>query len=262
MEFCLKILNKEMQTKAVSHGEQEAFLVYSQQYQEGDQIVLEISEKNRFVWFSVDDAKGKSLIFLTGSIFYRIPFGKNRINISPKVFHGEKHLIYVREARDFEVTAYYNLAENVCDQHNIENMYPHVTANVETRDEAVFAAHNATDGIFANTSHGEWPYESWGINQRKDAKLRIEYGRVVVIDRVILRIRADFPHDSWWENAKISFSDYSVQVISLTKTKDLQELTFAAIETEWIEFHDLEKAEDASPFPALVQIETYGRNKL
>lgn len=43
-----------------------------------------------------------------------------------------------------------NLAKNVMDQHGETNCYPHASANVETRGEAVFAARNAIDGV-----HGE-----------------------------------------------------------------------------------------------------------
>lgn len=63
---------------------------------------------------------------------------------------------------------------NPYDSHETKGIYPHAQANVETRGEAVFAARNAIDGVFANWSHGEWPYQSWGINMRqKICKIRI-----------------------------------------------------------------------------------------
>ena len=64
--------------------------------------------------------------------------------------------------------------------------FPHAVANVETRGESVFAAQNAIDGNTSSNSHGDWPYESWGINRQDDATLRILFGRKVKIDRVIL----------------------------------------------------------------------------
>lgn len=39
-----------------------------------------------------------------------------------------------------------------------------------TRGESVFAAQNAIDGITVNTCHGEWLYQSWGINMQEDSR--------------------------------------------------------------------------------------------
>lgn len=66
---------------------------------------------------------------------------------------------------------------------------------------------NAIDGITAAACHGEWPYESWGINQRADAAIKLEFGRTVEADRIILYTRADYPHDNWWKKATVTFSD-------------------------------------------------------
>ena len=89
--------------------------------------------------------------------------------------------------------------------------FPHASANVETRGESVFAARNAIDGVTANRSHGSWPYESWGINKRQDAEMLLEFGCPVDCDRVVLWTRADFPHDNWWIQARLTFSDGSVE---------------------------------------------------
>ena len=88
-------------------------------------------------------------------------------------------MISLRKARPYEVNIYRNLAENVNDQHGDVNCYPHASANVETRGEAVFAAKNAIDGVTANHSHGKWPFASWGINQRDDAEIKLEFGREI-----------------------------------------------------------------------------------
>ena len=71
--------------------------------------------------------------------------------------------------------------------------YPHASANVETRGEAVFAARNAVDGVYENDAHGTWPYQSWGINRDPSAALTIEFGRSVTVDELRLTLRADFP---------------------------------------------------------------------
>ena len=257
--LCLKILNKNMETLAVSRGIGETNLVFAGEYKEGDIIILEVPEGSHYVWLQLDDALGKSMVFLTGNVTYRIPFGDRRINISPKVFSGRKHLLSAKIAKDFEVGNYRNLAFNICDQHNIENLFPHATANVETRGEAVFVAQNAIDGVTVSNCHGEWPYESWGINRQEDARIRLDFGREVMVDRIALYLRADFPHDNWWKQVTFEFSDGSRMDMKLNKEEGPQEIVFEEKRISWLEMCDMKKSEEPSPFPALTQIEVYGK---
>ena len=115
------------------------------------------------------------------------------------------------------------------------------------------------NGITVSDCHGEWPYESWGINRRDDAWFRLEFGRTVEVDRVVIYTRADYPHDNWWKQGMIAFSDGSTLELNLKKTGTAQEFLFEKRQIEWLELKNLIKAESATPFPALVQIEVYGR---
>lgn len=138
------------------------------------------------------------------------------------------------------------------------NSFPHASANVETRNEAVFAARNAIDGVKANSSHGEWPYASGGINRDPQACLKVDFGREIETDKVIIYLRADFPHDNWWKEVTLAFSDGSSVTANLKKLATGQEITFEKRTITWIEFRNLIKAETQSPFPALTQLEVYG----
>ncbi|MDO5425489.1 MAG: carbohydrate-binding protein [Eubacteriales bacterium] len=258
MELCLRVYDKNGNTIAIRHGFDEISLMCPREYQEGDHLVLEISEPNAFVWLQLDDALGKSLVYLTGNVEYLVPFGEKRVNLSPKAFSGKIHLLYARAARDYEIHAYRNLAVNVNDQHGDVSCFPHASANVETRGEAVFAAKNAIDGVVISDSHGNWPYASWGINRRDDAKMRLDFGRMVEIDRIHLYTRSDFPHDNWWTEATFTFSDGSTLVFPMEKSDRPHELTFEKKQVEWLEIGELKKAPGPSPFPALTQIEVYG----
>ena len=258
-QISIKILNSDWKVLAVNRGEDEVNLVYAAEYREGDRIMVEIEEPEQFYWLQLDDAKGKSLVYLTGNVDYAIPFGEKRINFSPKVFWGTRHLLSVKKAHSFEVEGYRNLALNIWDQHGEVNCYPHASANVETRGESVFAAMNAIDGITVSNCHGEWPYESWGINRRDDACMKLDFGRKVEVNRVVLYTRADYPHDNWWKQGLIEFSDGNSLELDLKKTGNAQEFTFEKRQIEWLELKNLVKAEGVSPFPALVQIEVYGR---
>lgn len=256
--LCLKVLDNNWKTIAVNRGDDEVNLVCAREYQEGDRIILESSEKNLYLWLQMDDALGKSLVYITDNVTYEIPFGEKRINMSPKVFYGGKHLLSARLAKDYEIKAYRNLAMNVNDQHGDTHCYPHATANVDTRSEAVFAAKNAIDGVNVNNSHGEWPYQSWGINRQDDAVMKIDFGRKVCADRIVLYTRADFPHDNWWEKVTFTFSDGSSLDVKMKKSYLPHEFAFEQKEISWVEISNLVKSQEESPFPALTQIEVYG----
>lgn len=259
--FSLKVLDKNDNTVCVSRGEDFADLVCTRTYEEGDRIVLETSEKNIHVNWQVDDALGKAFVYITDNVSYYIPFGEKRISYSPKVFAGNKHYIYVEKATEAEINTYRNLALNPADQHMDVPCFPHASANVETRGESVFAAKNAIDGVRANLSHGEWPYESWGINRQEDAAMKLEFGRSILTDKIVLYTRSDFPHDSWWKQVTLTFSDGSSEDFKLEKSSRAHVLAFAEKEITWLELGSLIKAEDDSPFPALTQIEVYGKVK-
>ena len=80
--LCLKIMNKNMEALAVARGENEVNLVYTGEYQEGDIIILEVSEGSHYAWLQWDDAIGKSMVYLTGNVTYRIPFGDQPVSES------------------------------------------------------------------------------------------------------------------------------------------------------------------------------------
>jgi len=256
----LKILNKNGNTMSVSRGEDEVNLVFSGVYQKGDRIVLESSVSKGFFVISVDDAMGEEFVYLSkGSLSFSVPFEEQKICYSPKIFLGERHFLTARLARKEEIDTYKNLARNRLDQHEETGCYPHATANVETRGESVFAARNAIDGIKENRSHGEWPYGSWGINQRKDAVWKLEFGRKVEIDKLRIYLRADFPHDNWWKQITVHFSDGSLLEWKLMKTGKGQSLEIEKRTIEWLQLENLIPSEEPSPFPALTQLEVYGR---
>lgn len=254
----LKILDVNGNIKYEDCSEDVASLVVNEEYAEGDCIVVTSSEQNIHAWLQVDDALGASLVYITGEVRYEILFGDKRRNISPKAFSGDRHYLYVRVAEKDELTQYRNLAYNPNDQHDIENVYPHATANAETRGECAFFALNVIDGVCENRKHGRWPYQAWGIAGREDAALKIDFGRVIETDRIDIYIRADFPHDSWWTQVTLTFSDGSTMICELQKTRFAQKITFEKKQITWVEISELKKADDPSPFPALSQMEVYG----
>ena len=247
-----------METAAVNSGTDEVGLVYAAEYTDGDRIVFQVDEVGYYV-IQLDDAMGESLVYInTDSMEFPVPFGEKKACYSPKSFTGDKHLLYARKATDGEIAAYRNLCLNRYDFHESRGCYPHASANIETRGESVFAAKNAINGNRENHSHGDWPYESWGINCDANAEMLVEFGRTVTADKVRMYTRSDFPHDSWWTQVTLQFSDGSELIWDLEKSDLAHEITFPAKQIEWVRLCRLIKADDASPFPALSQLEVYG----
>ncbi len=254
----LKVIDKDNNILHKNSAENFVDIVCKREYSEGDCIIISSSEYPIFLNIQVDEVLGDSLVYLTDELCYQIPFGVGRLNRSPKAFQGNCHYMYLEKATEKQTKLYRNLALNPNDQHMEVPCYPHASANTETRGEAVFAAQNAIDGIRANSFHGEWPYASWGINRQSDAEIKIDFGREVTVDKLVMYIRADFPHDSWWTQVTIHFSDDSSINWKLKKTHQGQELLFAPKKIKWIRMYSLIKADDPSPFPALTQLEVYG----
>jgi len=227
-------------------------------YADGDSIRITNNSKQRHVVVKLDETLSSSLIYMQNNTWiYPVPM-QSRCAMPENAFLGKARYLSVRLAYDFEITQYRNLTLNAHDQHEDCGVYPHAYANFETRSESAFLAKNVIDGIYANASHGLYPFQSWGINKNPDAKLIINFGRKVCIDRVSIVLRADFPHDSYWTQATLCFSNDQQQVVHLQKTAARQDFIFEPMTTEILVFETLIKADDASPFPALTQLEAFG----
>ncbi len=263
----LEIMSSNGTVLAEAEGGTEAHLYYEKEYREGDWIRL-IREKKEgdavFVRLLLDEVVGESLVYFPNTeLSYKIPFGIRRLNLSPKAFAGNSHLLSVRIAEEYETAGYRCLSENKWDQGESAGIYPHAFSNIETRGEVVFAARNVIDGTHISTSHGAWPYTSWGPDLLvEDYYLRIDFGREVNVDRVLLHLRTDFPHDSWWKSGRLSFSDGSEEWITIEKCLEKQSFLFEKRGTSWVKLDKLVRDERSdSPFPALMQMQVWGTEK-
>lgn len=242
-------------------GEGECWLVYEPAYAPGDQLYVSCGQPDQFLVLCLDDALPPAFVYCKGPRFsFPVPFEEARNVFSPRAFSGERHYLHVRLAAPCEIAARKNLALNPWATHELGGPYPHASANVETRGEMVFAARNAIDGLKANAFHGEWPYTSWGINCDPHAAWLLEFGRMVELDEAVFYLRADFPHDAWWQSAVLNFSDGSRVTVALEKTAAGQRFPFPPRKTEWVRLDTLKKADDPSPFPALTQLELWGHD--
>ncbi len=265
----IAVLNGRGDVVCRTDGSDEIRMVHEGKYEPGDRIVFTTDEVPAFYVIRVDGAMDEAYVYLTQErVEYAIPFEQGnpfqieRISYSPGAFIGERHYITMRMARSQENGNYRNLAVNVMDQPDGKGCYPHVHANAQTQGPiaALFAPRNVIDGVLANTCHWPWPFQSWGIDQRADAEITVEFGRPVDVEEVRLTTRADFPHDSWWVQGTVTFSDGTSEQVKLDKLVEPQAFLIRRSGITWLKVGQLIKADDPSLFPALTQIEVYGRN--
>lgn len=261
LSLTIAICDEQNMIKCKVQGEDQILMVYKGEYTPGDKILFQTDEINTYYVIRIDSTMDEAYVYLTEkSLEYVIPFDEKKISYNPVSFTGNRHYITMRKAEDYENSCYRNLAKNVMDQNKDLGCYPHAHANVETRGESVFAARNCLDGVLANESHGAWPYESWGINKQDDAEITLEFGRPVDIDKIYLYTRADFPHDNWWVQATITFSDGSNEVVNMEKSVKPHVFSIEKNQITWLKIGNLIQSDAPSPFPAMTQIEVYGRN--
>ena len=153
----LKILDEVGHTLMTCDADTNVSLVYTNSYKPGDRVALEIDHPGQYCVIQFEDTMPEALVYVVKrEINFHIPFGEQAITYSPKSFVGSRHVVRARLALPEEIAARRNLAFNCYDEHGDTGFYPHASANVETRGEAVFAARNAIDGIFENSAHGEY----------------------------------------------------------------------------------------------------------
>ena len=72
---------------------------------------------------------------------------------------------------------------------------------------------------------------------------QVDFGREVEIDKLVITIRADFPHDKHWKRATLLFSDGSRKAIGLEKTAAAQTVVFPPQRTTAVRLAELTQDE-------------------
>ncbi len=257
--FTLLVTDIKGTIVAQSEAAPKATLTFDRAYQPGDRLVLLASRWPVAVRLSLDGHLPPALVYLTADrLEYPVPVGEPALAYPPEAFGAGRHTLTAEPADPGEWRAHRNLSLNPLDRRGETAYYPHCIANVETRDESVFAARNTIDGVTENNCHGEWPYQSWGDDENPHAEITIQFGRRVRVDKAVIHLRADFPHDNYWREVTLLFSDGSQLTTPLRKTAEEQTVSFEPRAVEWVKLTRLIKSEEESPFPALTQWAIYG----
>lgn len=257
----IEILIKDIRGNilASSSAPDDCSLCYSRPYEAGDVICIRSDEMHLI--FQPDVAVLPGEVYIpNGSMLWAVPSGEHRLAYPPHAFECEKHLVRARAMNAEEVAAERNIACSPSDLRGNTDFYPHAIANAETRGESCFAARCAIDGNLIGSFHGEWPFLSWGIDNRADAALTVAFGRPVAISRVAVTLRSDFPHDACWKGADLILSDGAVLHLSFEERGGRQFFEVGTHTIDSLTFTGLIPADDFSRFCALTQLEVFGRD--
>ncbi len=221
----------------------------------------------RHLAVSFDPNLGERLIYLPGKrLEWTVPAEADpaqpgKSPYPPSTFRPEHPQLTFRPVALAELDAYRNLAANPYDLRDSAAVFPHAAAGSQCRNDPVFAPRNAIDTERRSEGHGPWPYQSWGPEKDGDAWWQVDFGRQVEIDKVVITLRADFPHDSHWRGATLVFSDDHRRTIQLEKKSGPQTFTFEARRTSSLRLADLVQP-DPPGWAALTELEAWGRDPI
>ncbi len=258
----LKLIRENGDVKFKAYG-REIDEHFHGEYEIGDKWRIELTD-TKFVKMQLDTLIGEAIVYVPDGIFeFLIPTGRElQACYAPGAFEGDDHRVAVSEPTDAEIYDERLISMNSHDRHNVAKYYPHAVANFVTREDPCFFERNAIDGVIDNSNHGMYPYHSWGGGLREDLEFEVHFGANVEVSRVVLYLRADFPHDTYWKECSIEFSDGEKVPAKLIGTAEGQVIEFEPKITEMVKLTDLrqQRLEDGSlSFAALTQINVYGK---
>lgn len=239
----------------------EVMLWLDHRWEAGDTVVISAPPYSH-LWLRMNAGIPEGEVYCPdGLLTWTVPAGEHRLAYCPWVFEAPRNILSARIMTETETAMMRDIARNPLDLRGDTDFYPHCTANVETRNESVFAARNVIDGLRYNTYHGEWPFESWGIGAREDAWCRIDFGRCVIAEKMMLTLRADFPHDAYWVSGHVTDSEGGDTAFTLQKTGERQCVNLGGRRVTWLQLERMVKSDDPSAFPSLRAWEVIGRDE-
>ena len=258
----LKLIRENGDVKFKAYGN-EIDEHFHGEYEPGDKFRVELCD-GAFVKLKLDPTLAESIVYVPDGTFeFAVPFDRERqACYAPGAFDGDDHRIVVSEPTDAEIYDERLISLNSHDRHNVPKYYPHAVANFVTREDPCFFERNAIDGVIDNSNHGFFPYHSWGGGLREDLEYELHFGTDVEVSSVVLFLRADFPHDTYWKECDVEFSDGTKVHANLIGTADGQKIDFEPKTTEMVKLTGFkqQRLEDGSlSFAALTQIEVYGK---
>lgn len=258
----LKLISENGDVKVSFHGT-EIDGRYNGEYMPGDKWRLDCPD-SEFVRIALDEALKESVVYLPDGVFeFSVPFDYERRSCyGTEAFEGDTHRVQVSEMSEAEIYAERIISHNSHDRHNVPKYFPHAVANFVTREDPCFFERNAIDGVVENTGHGQYPYHSWGAGLREDIEYTVHFGTEVEASEVTVYLRADFPHDTYWKEIDVEFSDGERIHMDMKKTAEGQTVSFPPKRTEYVRltnFRQMRLEDGSLSFAALSGIEVKGK---
>ena len=258
----LKLIRENGDVKFKAYGE-EIDERFEGEYEAGDKWRVELCD-GEFVKLCLDETLAESIVYVPDGVFeFAVPQDRElKSCYAPGAFSGDTHRVRCAEPTEAEIYSDRLISLNSHDRHNVPKYFPHAVANFVTREDPCFFERNAIDGVIDNSNHGAYPYHSWGGGLREDLEFEVHFGMPVEVSRVVIFLRADFPHDTYWKEADIEFSDGTKIHKDLIGTADGQVAEFEPKLTEYVKLTGFkqQRLEDGSlSFAALTQIQIYGK---
>lgn len=245
-------------------GETSVEMTVSKAYKTGDKITVTLPEGQHYLAICLaKDVVEESIVYLPNSVF---TYTAQNVSVSyPSEMNGQKCTITARIPTADELAASRNLALNPADLIDATAVFPHVstTSVHDINNESnrlQFESRNVIDGFTQNNGHGGYPFQSWGpaSNMGPTDNLIIDFGREVTLTELVVYLRADFPHDTYWKSCVVIFSDGSKQTLNFEKIADAQSITFdAPVTTSSLKFTRFSK-EAGSDWAAWMEVQAIG----
>ncbi len=227
-EVKIEFLEANGKTAAEASGQGCALLNVDEIYTPKQGVRITLPEGESYVAVCLSSKLGENIVYCPDGVF-EYEFPSDMGDIYPSALDDSKDTVYIanvisaRIPTEDELTESRNLAENVYDLKDNTTSFPHAAANSVADGEAAhYEARCAIDGFTSNTSHGTFPKQSWGPEKSTmdTNEITIDLGRTVKLDALEILIRCDFPHDTWFTGADVTFSDGTTEHIDLHKTED------------------------------------------
>ena len=233
-------------------------VIYEAPYEPGDKA--EVTFDSNFVTVTFDESQKESMVYVPEHrLVYEFPYGDQLLAYDKGSWERDSHHIMIREVDEEEACEERELALNSLDKADNKYCYPHAAASFVTRNEPIFQARNAIDGVIENSLHGVYPYHSWSAGAKMDMDFVLDFGMKVNVKRIIFYLRADFPHDTYWNSLHVIFDDGAKIKVNFEKTAEGQVLELAeSKDTRTMKLCDFTQPETPPSFAALTQIQVIG----
>ena len=263
-EVKIEFIETSGKVSAEASGKGYALLNVAGTYAPKQGVRVTLPEGEKYVAVCLSSKLGETIVYCPDGVF-EYEFPSKMGNIYPSALDDTKNTVYINNVISAriptadELAEPRNLAENVYDLKNNTTSYPHASTNSVADGEAAhYEARCAIDGFTSNTSHGTFPKQSWGPEKSTMDKneITIDFGRTVRLDALEILIRCDFPHDTWFTGADVTFSDGTTEHIDLWKTEDWMSVEMNGRETTSVKLSGFTTA--GSEWAAITEIRVRG----